>query len=974
MTKLKQMKKTNLLCAAFLMMGMLFGMQVMAQGRIDLNGAKSAQACTTVNDEGFSAIFSFGSIEAVEVSTEKGVFSNITMDNTYPTGKLGEPTIPAANKLIYVPYGATDLTVKVKNYSTEVYNLSEYGIHQLAPVQQPLRKDQKPGDLPFEYNEQAYNNRGFVERPIAEVKIQGTLRGIQVGALTVNPVQYDAANNIVRVYNNIEVEVSFGQYDKSASYAEFSRTFSPYFAGVYRTMFNWRDDVYDEHPDLWQNPLKMLVIANRMFEDCIQEWVDWKTMKGIHMDVHYTDEIGNNASAIKSFIQNKYAEDAPCFVMILGDKDQVAPSLSSASETHCVSDLEYMSVDGDEFADMFHSRMPAETVAHMEAMIEKALEYEMLTMPDPSYLSKVLLIAGEDSSGWGLEVGRPAIWYGSNYYYNEEHGFTDVYEYSHGTYTGCYNNFNTGVGFANYTAHGSQTSWAGPSFSVSDVSNLTNEHKYFLAMGNCCQAADWGYSTTCFGEAMVRTEKKGAYAYIGSCPSTYWLNDYYFAVGATSQHNGQMPDISNTTMGCYDAIWDDEAFNTVDAIKFIGNLASNAAQALGYEIHCSTLYDWQAYHTLGDGSILPYRVQPVENEVSHMAIFPIGMTEYEVSANPGSFVAITKDGEIVGTGLVDETGVINLAVEPVTSGGEVTICVTSPKYVPYIAVVPAAALEGAYVSVFDYTPNNPHVGDESSLSIVFKNVGTSATEGTTDVVLSCDDDRLTLINNTASFGVLGAEETIELDGFTYQIAEGTPDGTKFTIHTTATCGDEVWEGKAIVTANEAVISFNSIAPTAFVPGESMTVLAGFENLGHYMATNIVVSISSYNQYVTFDESQVEIGTIDPEGAGVAMFTVNIDPTCPITEEIELNFVLEADGGLIAEGTGVLKNSCNVVFNLMDSYGDGWNGASLVVAFSDGTPSQNLNVPASSSSATYVIEIGNGVHVNLSWVSGSWDSE
>ena len=40
--------------------------------------------------------------------------------------------------------------------------------------------------------------------------------------------------------------------------------------------------------------------------------------------------------------------------------------------------------------------------------------------------------------------------------------------------------------------------------------------------------------------------------------------------------------------------------------------------------------------------------------------------------------------------------------------------------------------------------------------------------------------------------------------------------------------------------------------------------------------------------------------------------------------------MNADGGLIATGNENLKNSCNVVFNLIDSYGDGWNGAALVV--------------------------------------------
>jgi len=965
------MKKFGLLTAAFLMIGLLFGTQMMAQ-HIELGVTKSAQTCANVTDEGFTASFSFSSIDASDISTEKGMFSTLTMNGTYPSGNVGEPMLPAVNKLIAVPFGAKIDALEVKSYTTTTYSLADFGINKITPMQPRIRKDQKPEDVPFAYNEKAYATKGFIERPIAMAEIKGTMRGIQIGALTINPVQYDAATNRIRVYNNIEIEVRYSQYDKSASYDEFARTFSPYFANIYSQMFNWRDDVYDEHPDLWQSPVKMLVIADRMFEECLQPWYTWKTTKGFYLSINYTDEIGTSAAAIRAFIQEEYGKDAPTFLMIMGDKNQVAAS-ATGSETHCVTDLQYSSVDGDEFPDMYHSRFPAETVAQMQAMINKALEYEQYTMPDPSYLNNVLLIAGEDS-GWGVTVGRPTIWYATNYYFNAEHGFDQVHEYSHGQYSGCYSWLNEGVGFANYTAHGSNTSWAGPQFTVSDVNNLTNEHKYFLAMGNCCEAADWGINGTCFGEAMVRAENKAAYAYIGSCPSTYWLNDYYFGVGGTSRHDGTMPTYEETTMGFYDAMWTDNAYNTVTSMMFIGNLASNAAQALGYELHCSTLYDWQAYHTLGDGSVMPFRVQPIENTVSHMAIFPIGMPTYEVSADPGSYVAISKDGVLHGVGLIDESGVINVEVDPITSGGDVTICVTHPQRIPYINTVPAAAMEGPYISVDSYTPANVHVGHESSMSITFKNVGTSATDGTTTVSLSCNDDNLTILDGTASFESLAPETTVQVGGFRYIIAEGVADGTRFIINTTAVCGSNTWEGRATITAGEAVLQFDGMAnPGGFVPGETISIIASFKNAGHYKATNAIATVTSTSPYVSFVNDSFEVGTLDPTGIAYCVFNVTIDANCPVTEQLPLTITLNADGGLTAEGSGIIKNSCNVIFELTDSWGDGWNGNYLNVSFSDGTPSQNLTIE-NGNSETYVIEIGHGVHVTLSWISGQYTYE
>ena len=912
------MKKNQLRKLAMALVVIMFGFQAFAQGRIELNGAKSAQNCTVASQDGLAATFSFSGIDATEVTNERGAFSVITMDGTYASGNIGEPNLPAANKLIAVPVGAKDITVKVNGYTTEVYKLADYGINQIYPMQFKLRKDQNPEDLPFEYNEKAYATRGFAERPIALCEIQGTMRGIQIAALTVNPVQYDAANNTIRVYNNIEVEVSFGSYDKEAAFNEFARTFNPYFAGVYKTMFNNRaiNDIYDEHPDMWQNPVKMLVIANRAFESTIADWVNWKTEKGFYVDVNYTDQIGSTAAAIRTFIQGKYNEDAPTFLMIMGDKNMV-PESGTGSETHCVTDLGYSSVDSDMFSDMYHSRFPAENVAQMTAMLNKALEYEQLTMPDPSYLSNVLLIAGEDS-GWGVTVGRPTIWYATNYYYNTEHGFANVYEYTTSNYSGCYSHLNTGVGFVNYTAHGSQTSWAGPSFTVSDVNNLTNEHKYFLAMGNCCQAADWGYSSTCYGEAMVRAENKAAYAYIGSCPSTYWLNDYYFGVGATSQANGQMPDISITTMGCYDAIWTDDAYNVVDAIRFVGNLASNAAEALGYTIHISNLYDWQAYHTLGDGSILPYRVEPTEQSVSHLPTLPIGMDFYTVTAEPGSYVGISKDGVLYGAGMIDETGTTDITIEPITSGGNVKIVVTHPQHVPYIAEVPAAAMTGAYVAVDSYvlSADQANYGETVDMDITLKNVGADAS-GAITATLTTECEYVTILNGNGSTSALAPSAMATIEGYQFVVAENVPDKTKAQFVLAVTDGTDTWNANINITLHAPVVVFEAVAKT------DNSVSLTFKNTGSAPFYGGELALTSCSPDLVFDPETITVQDVVAGGETLTLtsnYTVSSTVEPGTTFEVAYSF---ATGAFVLEDIFVVNYGTIMEDFESGAFGENW---------------------------------------------------
>ena len=949
---------------------LMLSISVMGQQPIALRSTEKAE-CVSSDYQQLKASFSFSTVSAENVETPRGQFSWLSMPNTVIGGNEGDPQIPVVNELIAVPFGATP-RIEITSYNTTDYRLEDFGIKTIIPRQPSLRKDQQ--NVPFVYNADAYQTRGLRSEPSARVSVSGTMRGVQVGQMTIEPVSYDPVNNTLRVFNNIEVTVHFDGADAKATEDMLVKTYTPYFDILYKQLFNGRAvlDVYDEHPDLWQAPVKMLVIANRMFENCIQDWVAWKTMKGIYVDVNYTDNIGTSANAIKSFIQNKYAQDAPTFLMIMGDKDQVAPSIASASQTSCVSDLYYSSVDGDEFVDMFHSRLSAQTTAQMVAMLNKGMEYEQYTMPDPTYLNNALLIAGDDD-GWGITVGRPTIWYATNYYYNAEHGFSNVYEFSHGTYTNCYSYLSSGVGFANYTAHGSQTSWAGPSFTVSDVNNLTNEHKYFLAIGNCCQSGDWGYNT-CFGEAMVRAENKGAYAYIGSCPNTVWLNDYYFGVGPTSRADGTMPSYEETGTGMYDALWMDDVYNTVNSMLYIGNLAGNAANALGYTMHKPTLYYWQAYHVLGDGSIMPYRVQPTANQVSHTPILPLDTDTYEVNAVPGSYVAISKDGVLHGTALVGTTGTVQVPITPVTTVGNVTICVTAPNRIPYIQTIPATALEGAYISVDSYTPATAHVGTNTNLSITFKNIGAAATSGTTTVTLSAGDSNATIVTGTKTFSSLAANATTTVSGFIFRINQGTDDGTFVPLHYTATNGSNTWEGNINITANEAVLEYQNMTWNgSFTPGETLTLTAKFKNSGHYQASNAVATMSSPSNYITINTPSVNVGTIAVDEEVSCQFSITIAANCPESAQIPVTFNLTANGNLSAQGTETLKNSCMLYFELSDSYGDGWNGNTLTVSFDDGTASQDLTF-ASGYSASYTLEIGNGTHVTLTWTTGSYAYE
>jgi hypothetical protein len=664
----------------------LSSMFALAQnGQIDLRSESKAEI-TRSEFTTLRAVFSYSSIESIEVATERGTFSEITLPGTYPSGEIGSPELPATHQLLAVPMGATP-HVRVINYTTKDYRLSEYGINTIMPHQPSVRKDQRPEDIEFVYNATAYQTRALATAPEATIEVQGTMRGIRIGSLVINPVSYNPASNTLRVFNNIEVEVSF----EGADYAETERmlvnTYSPYFDIVYKQMFNYRQilDVYSDHPDLMAYPVHMIVITPENYMSALQPWINWKIQKGFDVNVYTTSQTGTTYSAIRSYVQNLYNTGVnqgatPTFLILVGDVAQVPNT--TGSSTSKVTDLYYGSVDSDYFPDMFYSRMSAENTTQLTAIVDKILQYEQYTMSAPSYLNNVTLIAGWDSY-WTSYVGAPTINYATTYYYNTAHGFNTVNSHvNQNQYSGCYNALSTGVGFVNYTAHGSETSWADPSFTVSNVNALTNTNKYFLAIGNCCLSGNFGYSSPCFGEAMIRGANKAAYSYIGSCPNTYWYEDYYFGVGATNTF-GSTPTQSGSSTGIYDAVWMDDTYNTVSSMTFLGNIAVCYAHAGNYQTSASPLYYWQAYHVLGDGSIMPYRVNPTANSVSHASTFPAGVTSFTVNAEAGSYVGISQNNTLLGAALVPASGSVNVPVTPVSSG-QVKIVVTKPQRQPYI--------------------------------------------------------------------------------------------------------------------------------------------------------------------------------------------------------------------------------------------------------------------------------------------------
>jgi len=412
----------------FLLVTLLLGFSTFAQTEIHFKAADKAE-CIKSDYTSLQAHFAFSNLEAKQVETVRGAFSMLSLPNTVIGGNEGDPQIPVVNELIAIPFGAQP-TITVTSYSTTDYDLDQLGMNRLFPRQPSLRKDQKPEEAPFLFNQSAYETRGLRGEPKAVVGVVGTLRGVQLGKMTIEPVSYDPVNNTLRVFNDIEVEVRFDGADAKATEEMLVKTYSPYFDIVYKQLFNGRAvlDAYSDHPDLYSTPVKMLVVTTSTYANstAFQNWLTWKKQKGIDVDVQ-TVTSSTTSDNVRSLIQTRYNLNHPTFLVIVGDetavKNYTTYTVTNLNYNPYISDNQYASLDNDVYHDVFMSRMAVSSTTELNNLVNKILMYEKYTMPDPSYLNETLLIAGWDSY-WTDIVGKPTIQYANNNYFNTAHGIT----------------------------------------------------------------------------------------------------------------------------------------------------------------------------------------------------------------------------------------------------------------------------------------------------------------------------------------------------------------------------------------------------------------------------------------------------------------------------------------------------------------------------------------------------------------------
>ncbi len=684
--------------ATILALVLMTGPVLAATHSIPVRGDKSDLRLVEETKGGLRYQVEIGTIEAMDVTTREGDFTRLLIPGFHNSQVDGSPELPMMNRVISIPVGA-EARVEVVSQQTRTVRLADFGItNDIMPHQPSMSKSADPATVPFLYNRDAYL-QGKVEQPLARVVYEGRLRAMDIGRLEISPVRYLPGSDEIEIVESLEVSVTFPGADEAAAEALRAATWSPFFQTVY-TMMDGNRGFHDNYPDHVRDVVTYVIITPPEFQAQLQSFIQWKTERGFHVitGVIGSPEVGTTTTSIQTYIRNLYNGGtpelpAPSFVLFVGDVAQCPTWQVNGDAT----DRPYCAIDADYVPDIYYGRFSATNATQLQAQIDKTMMYDQYTMPDPSYLNEVVMIAGYDAS-YGALYGNGQINYGTSTYFNAAHGLTShthLYPQSGSDDALIVSEVSAGVAYANYTAHGSETSWSDPSFTIANINSLQNAGQYCLAVGNCCLTSTYD-TGECFGEAFLRAANKGAIGYIGGSNSTYWDEDYWWGVGYRSPVVVN-PVYDATKLGAYDGVFHDHGeaehlhYVTNDALVYAGNIAILQSGSTRIQ------YYWNIYNLLGDPSLSTYMGVPGINPVVYPETVFVGTPSITIDGDMGTYVGLTQNGVLVGSGTITDSGSVTIPFSQILTPGVPLKMVAMAQFKePVIAnlnvIVPATVL------------------------------------------------------------------------------------------------------------------------------------------------------------------------------------------------------------------------------------------------------------------------------------------
>lgn len=812
----------------------------------------------------------------VETMTVDGqVYSQLRMADFAPQAPAGEPSLPVYSRTIEIPV-CSQVRVEVVSAQVNTVSAASLGVTGLWAPQQPSRSKSDTSSAVWVRSMERYATDAFCGGPVVQVHRLGVSRDRHLAVVSYSPVRYNPVTGMVELYSQVEVVLHYDGADISATRELRRRYYSEAFAPQTDLLVTLPMSKLDYASSA---PVRYLIVSHSSFRDYLDDFVNWKRRKGFLTDIVYTDylDVGTTTTTIAAFIKSQYTNateenPAPTYVLLVGDVEQIpAFAANNQLDNDHITDLYYATwTDGDYLPDCYYGRFSAQNVEQLIPQIEKTLLYEQYNFADPTYLSKAILVAGVDrgsSSDNAYRYGDPAMDYAAKEYCKAANGYSSVVYYKNNTsftptgvtVTGSSNSsatetalralYNEGAGWVNYTAHGSEESWATPSLQISHVNQMSNSGKPMFMIGNCCLTNHFN-TVNCFGEALLRRgNNAGAVAYIGGSNSTYWQEDFCWSVGVRSNISNTMDaNYDASHLGAYDRLFHTHGESaptwrtSAGAIISAGNMAVQELNASS----TSVKYYWEIYHVMGDPSLEPWLGEADVMPLTVSAVHYRGGAPLHVTAVPYAYVALTDgNGTLIAAAFADAQGVADLALPSTLSLGQYELAATAQNYQPAFRNVRIISPSGSALAITGLTADAPLVaGDTVTFTVQVANYSEVASGAFALRCVSTDLTQIFMLDNVESLpGVAGNDTLVTAAAFSAVVNPAAIDNGRIRINVLLIEGSDtsVFSTQVIVQApNPEVEGYTLSSPVE--PGQTITVSVMVRNNGHAPVTDATLSL------------------------------------------------------------------------------------------------------------------------------------
>ncbi|MBM3316509.1 MAG: T9SS type A sorting domain-containing protein [Candidatus Eisenbacteria bacterium] len=800
-----------------------------AAGLVPLRpGAESTQPEITVfssDDRSVHLAFELPAVE-VEAFTVLGEnFQAIRFARGEWMGSPGEPALPAFTRFVAVP-AETGTELRLLAVEEELLT----GV-RLLPIQDLDGSD-------FALDQTVYGRDEELGGDAVSLGEPAIWRDLRVVPVTFRPVRYNPARGEARVLKRIELRVAFSGLDPRNAVVPREAPPAPDLERMQRASVMNRDgslpggrSVETENLGTWV----LIYRDNASVLTRLQPLIDWRRRMGFTVRVASTAETGTTNTAIRNWLVNAYSSwpQPPDYVTLAGDAGGtygIPTFYETVSGYSGEGDHPYSTLAGaDNVPEVFIGRLSFETLAQLETIVAKILDYEKTPYTTSTgWFTSACLVGDPYISG--LSCVQMQQWLKERM--RAPHAFTRIDTvFSSPFVTKMRNSLNAGVSYYGYRGLGGMSGWT-----TGEIYALNNARRLPFTVNLTCDTGSFANGTS-INEAWIRAGSPtnliggiGSIATATNGTHTRYNNCYYGGVA--------------------------HAFYWDDIFRF------GAAQAGGKLEMILNYNQWQPnivtawcyWNTLmGDPATELRTAAPRALTVTHPVIVPLGANAVTVEVSgsigepvAGAWVYLYRADEIGVGGHTDAGGRVDLPIGN-AQAGTVLVTVTGHNLYAYqgspsIQQAPHfVGLEGAEVDDSSPPSNgngdglvNP--GERIVPRVTLVNRGTSQAQGVT-LTMSCSDPWVTLVEaGPVAYGDIAPGGTaLPAGDLVLDVAPGAPNGRVIRLELTAQSAEGAWLSLLDLPVFAAKLNYVGSALTGcgarLDPGESCTMTVTIRNDG-----------------------------------------------------------------------------------------------------------------------------------------------